>query len=50
MRPAKDADPVRIIIHDGAEETSLTPERIAANTPLKYGEKIRLSFEAPHAR
>jgi hypothetical protein len=49
MRPAKDADPARIIIHDGAEETSLTPERIAANTPLNYGEKIRLSFEAPHA-
>ncbi|MBL8203206.1 MAG: hypothetical protein JNM09_03190 [Blastocatellia bacterium] len=48
LRPGKDEDPARIIIHEGAETTTLTPERIAANTPLKYGEKIRLSFEAPH--
>ena len=47
LRPGKDDDPARIITHDGADMTSLTPERIAANTPLKYGEKIRLSFEAP---
>ncbi len=48
LRPAKTTDnTARIIVHEGAETVEWTPERVAANMPLKMGEKIRLSFEAP---
>ena len=43
-----DQETARIIVQEGEEVSEYTPERIAANTPMKYGEKIRLSFEAPY--
>lgn len=50
LRGTKPTDPgeiPRIVVHGGEDDAEFMPERIAANTPMKYGEKIRLSFEAP---
>lgn len=50
LRPAKRADTgARIIVHHETETIEWTPERIAANTPLSLGERLRFSFEAPRA-
>lgn len=50
LRPAKTTDTgARIIVHHDAETVEWTPERIAANTPLSLGERLRFSFEAPRA-
>ncbi len=49
LRSAKSGEQtdVRIIVHEGESDSEFTPERVTANTPMKYGEKLRLSFEAP---
>lgn len=48
LRPTKQTDSgARIIVQEGEETIEWTPERVAANMPLKMGEKIRLSFESP---
>jgi hypothetical protein len=51
LRPAKAADDkeVRILVHekDKKKDTEWTPERIEADTPLKEGDRVRLSIEAP---
>jgi hypothetical protein len=48
LRPAKVTDQsARIIVQEGEESVEWTPERVAADTPLKMGEKIRFSFESP---
>ncbi len=48
LRPAKKTDDgARIIVQEGEESNEWTPERIAADTPLKMGERIRFSFESP---
>jgi hypothetical protein len=48
LRAAKATDSgARIIVHHDAETVEWTPERIAANTPLNLGERLRFSFEAP---
>ncbi|MBI3423440.1 MAG: DUF4384 domain-containing protein [Acidobacteria bacterium] len=50
LRPARTTDTgARIIVHQEAETIEWTPERIAANTPLSLGERLRFSFEAPRA-
>lgn len=50
LRPAKTTDTgARIIVHQESETIEWTPERIAANTPLRLGERLRFSFEAPRA-
>lgn len=50
LRPSKVTDTgARIIVHEDQATIEWTPERMAANMPLKVGEKIRLSFEAPQA-
>ncbi len=50
LRPARTTDSgARIIVHHDAETIEWTPERIAANTPLSLGERLRFSFEAPRA-
>lgn len=45
-KPAEQSD-ARIIVHEGEGDMEFTPERVTATTPMKYGEKLRLSFEAP---
>lgn len=48
LRATKKTDSgTRIIVQEDAETVEWTPERVAADMPLKMGEKIRLSFEAP---
>jgi Domain of unknown function (DUF4384) len=37
----------RIIVHHDQETEEWTPERVESNTPLRMGERIRLSFESP---
>ena len=50
LRPATAADSgARIIEHKASGDAELIPERMAANAPLKIGERIRLTFEAPQA-
>ena len=50
LRPAQKTDNgARIIVQEGEESNEWTPERVAANTPLKIGERIRFSFESPGA-
>lgn len=47
LRPAKTNDEVRIIVQDNESPDELTPERVESNTPMRLGDRIRLSFEAP---
>ncbi len=48
LRPSNIADGgARIVVHHDGETEEWTPERVEANTPLRMGERIRLSFEAP---
>lgn len=50
LRPSKVTDTgARIIVQETEKTIEWTPERVASNMPLKVGEKIRLSFEAPQA-
>jgi hypothetical protein len=50
LRPSIAADGgARIIVHHEGETEEWTPERIESNTPLRIGERIRLSFEASQA-
>lgn len=47
LRPAAVAESgERIIVQDDGDIAEWIPERIEANTPLRIGEKIRLSFES----
>ena len=48
LRPAKAADTgARIIVQESDETAEWTPERVEANTPLRVGERIRISIESP---
>ncbi len=50
LRPAKKTDEgARIIVQEGEDSNEWTPERIAADTPMKVDERIRFSFESPVA-
>lgn len=50
LRAARSADTgARIIVHHDDETDEYVPERIAANTPLRLGERLRFSFEAPRS-
>src|SRR5260370_250665 len=48
MRPSKpgDAREVRALIHEDAGSIEWTPERVAADTPIAEGQKVRISVEA----
>ena len=48
LRPSKpgDAPAVRSLIHEDSGDRELTPERVAASTPLAEGEKVRVSAES----
>lgn len=48
LRPSKAADTgARIIVQESDETAEWTPERVEANSPLRVGERIRISIEAP---
>lgn len=48
LRPTKKTDAgARIIVQEGEDSNEWTPERVAADTPMKMGERIRFSFESP---
>ncbi len=48
LRPTGRTDTgARIIVQEGETAMEWTPERVATDTPLKMGEKIRFSFESP---
>lgn len=48
LRPSKAADTgARIIVQESDETVEWTPERVEANSPLRVGERIRISIEAP---
>jgi len=48
LRPSKPSDGagVRSLIHEDSGDHELTPERVAASTPLAEGQKVRVSAEA----
>ena len=49
LRPSRDSDEGgRVLVLDGAKQTPYTPERIEANTPLKVGDRVRITVESPH--
>ena len=39
----------RVLVMEEARPTEWTPQRIEADTPLKVGERVRLSIESPRA-
>lgn len=48
LRPSRAGDEGgRILVPDGAKQTSYTPERIESGTPLKVGDRVRLTVESP---
>src|SRR5207302_3416780 len=48
LRPSRDADEGgRVLVLDGLKQAQYTPERIEADTPLKIGDRVRLTIEAP---
>ncbi len=49
LRPARATDDktVRILIQEDRTETRWIPERIEADTPLREGQRVRLSIEVP---
>jgi hypothetical protein len=48
LRPATAADTgARIITHKESGDTELIPQRLSIDTPLRIGDRIRLSFESP---
>lgn len=48
LRPAKAADSgARIIVQQEGDSEDWVPERVESNTPMRMGERIRFSFEAP---
>lgn len=49
LRPsrAEDEEGARILVMQESERSHWTPERIEAETPLKVGERVRISVESP---
>jgi hypothetical protein len=48
LRPAISADGgPRILVQEGADTVSWTPERVPSDTPLRQGDRVRLSIESP---
>lgn len=49
LRPSQPEDETgaRILLMEEAKQTHWTPERIEADTPLKVGERVRISVESP---
>lgn len=50
LRPAIGNDgSARVLVMEKAHTTEWTPQRIEADTPLKVGERVRISIESPRA-
>lgn len=48
LRPARPSDEGgRVLVQEGLKQAEWTPERIEADTPLKIGDRVRLSVESP---
>jgi hypothetical protein len=48
LRPSQSMDTgARVLVLDGLRQSEWTPERIEADTPLKIGDRIRLTVESP---
>jgi hypothetical protein len=48
LRPSRSSDEgARVLVMDGLRQSEWTPERIEADTPLKIGDRVRLSVESP---
>ncbi len=48
LRPSQSIDTgARVVVQDGLRQTEMTPERIEADTPLKIGDRVRLTIESP---
>jgi hypothetical protein len=47
LRPAEPRESgARILVHEDGKERAWIPERVSAHTPLREGDRIRLSFES----
>lgn len=50
LRPAMGNDGgARVLVMENARTSQWTPERIEADTPLRVGERVRISIESPRA-
>lgn len=51
LRPSRPEDEAgaRLLVMQDQAQTQWTPERIEADTPLKVGDRVRISIEAPRA-
>ena len=48
LRPSRSSDEgARVLVQEGLKQAEWTPERIEADTPLKVGDRVRLSVESP---
>src|SRR6266446_6051279 len=48
LRPSRSSDEgARVLVQEGLKQAEWTPERIEADTPLKIGDRVRLSIESP---
>lgn len=48
LRPSRSEDEGgRVLVLDGLKQSSYTPERIEASTPLSIGDRIRITVESP---
>lgn len=48
LRPSRESDQGgRVLVLDGLKQAQYTPERIEASTPLKIGDRIRITIESP---
>ncbi len=47
FRPSKPSDTreIRSLVHEGADDEELSPERVAADQPLSEGQKLRIGIE-----
>ena len=50
LRPSRNSDGgPRILVQEGPESVSWTPERVAAGTRLRMGDRVRLTIESPRS-
>lgn len=50
LRPSAGVDGgARVLVMENAQTTEWTPQRIEADTPLRVGERVRLTIESPRA-
>lgn len=47
LRPARQSDPTRLLLHDPGQAQAWIPERVRLDESLKTGDRLRLSIESP---